>query len=78
MFSNRSVGKLLCKNEPTQTRKETRGRERRKREGDGEREREKQASTLPVRSQIGGENGSRWQCESSITAPQGELQLKLL
>lgn len=35
-------------------------------------------STLPVRSQIGGENGSRWQCESSITAPQGELQLKLL
>lgn len=40
--------------------------------------REKQDSTLPVRSQIGGENGSRWQCESSITAPQGELQLKLL
>jgi len=37
-----------------------------------------QYSNLPVRSQIGGENGSRWQCESSITAPQGELQLKLL
>lgn len=41
-------------------------------------EREKQDSTLPLRSQIGGENGSRWQRESSITAPQGELQLKLL
>lgn len=35
-------------------------------------------AALPVRSQIGGENGSRWQRESSITAPQGELQLKLL
>lgn len=41
-------------------------------------EREEQDCTLPVRSQIGGENGSRWQRESSITAPQGELQLKLL
>lgn len=68
MFSNRSVGKLLCENEPTHL----------EREGEGDWVREKQASTLPVRSQIGGENGSRWQCESSITAPQGELQLKLL
>lgn len=43
-----------------------------------EKEEVEEDSGLPVRSQIGGENGSRWQRESSITAPQGEPQLKPL
>lgn len=46
--------------------------------GGWEEEEEEEDSGLPVRSQIGGENGSRWRRESSITAPQGEPQLKLL